>query len=178
MTWPPPIDFSPVEIYLSTGTAFFIYQGSHGDAMAAISHVVFPSALHTEVNSTYLNGLGQIRPNRAVLAPTVSAGSLRCFDHLNGQLRASYNFRIWQFIPSTLPVPSFDSHTSYLKDSKSLPIETRPCAASASLGGSNFQSAAANSFINEYYLTDSLSRSSRHLSLAAGLRNLRLTNFN
>jgi NADH-quinone oxidoreductase subunit G len=52
------------------GSAFVIYQGSHGDAGAHRADVILPGAAYTEKNATYVNTEGRVqRGARAIFPP-------------------------------------------------------------------------------------------------------------
>ena len=52
------------------GTAFVVYQGSHGDAGAHRADVIFPAAAYTEKSATYVNTEGRAQVTaRAVFPP-------------------------------------------------------------------------------------------------------------
>lgn len=48
---------------------FIVYQGSHGEAGAAIADVVLPGAAYTEKNATYVNTEGRAQQTRAAITP-------------------------------------------------------------------------------------------------------------
>lgn len=48
---------------------FIVYQGSHGDAGAAIADIVLPAATYTEKNATYVNTEGRAQQTRAAITP-------------------------------------------------------------------------------------------------------------
>jgi NADH-quinone oxidoreductase subunit G len=52
------------------GSAFVVYQGSHGDAGAHRADVILPGAAYTEKSATYVNTEGRAQQTlRAVFAP-------------------------------------------------------------------------------------------------------------
>jgi NADH-quinone oxidoreductase subunit G len=54
----------------STGDAFVIYQGSHGDRGARFADIILPGAAYTEKNGTYVNTEGRVQmAQRAVFPP-------------------------------------------------------------------------------------------------------------
>ncbi len=51
------------------GSAFVIYQGSHGDAGAKRADVILPGAAYTEKDATWLNTEGRVQLGRRAAAP-------------------------------------------------------------------------------------------------------------
>ncbi|NBX73579.1 MAG: NADH-quinone oxidoreductase subunit G [Alphaproteobacteria bacterium] len=51
------------------GKAFVIYQGHHGDALAARADVVLPGAAYTEKTGTYVNTEGRVQQTRRAAFP-------------------------------------------------------------------------------------------------------------
>ena len=52
------------------GSAFVVYQGSHGDAGAHRADVIFPGAAYTEKSATYVNTEGRAQMTaRAAFPP-------------------------------------------------------------------------------------------------------------
>jgi NADH-quinone oxidoreductase subunit G len=51
------------------GSAFFIYQGHHGDAGAHRADVILPGAAYTEKNGTYVNTEGRVQLARQATQP-------------------------------------------------------------------------------------------------------------
>jgi NADH-quinone oxidoreductase subunit G len=51
------------------GSAFVIYQGSHGDAGAARADVVLPGAAYTEKDATWVNTEGRVQFGRKAVFP-------------------------------------------------------------------------------------------------------------
>ncbi|CCG09326.1 NADH-quinone oxidoreductase subunit NuoG [Pararhodospirillum photometricum] len=72
------------------GQTFVIYQGSHGDAGAAVADVILPGAAWTEKDATYVNTEGRVqRTNRAVLPPGEAKEDWRVLRALAGCLGIS-----------------------------------------------------------------------------------------
>jgi NADH-quinone oxidoreductase subunit G len=53
----------------STGSAFVIYQGHHGDRGAARADVVLPGAAYAEKDGTYVNTEGRVQLGRRAIFP-------------------------------------------------------------------------------------------------------------
>jgi NADH dehydrogenase (ubiquinone) Fe-S protein 1 len=49
--------------------AFVVYQGSHGDAGAAVADVILPGAAYTEKDATYVNTEGRAQSTRRAVTP-------------------------------------------------------------------------------------------------------------
>ncbi len=77
----------------STGDAFVIYQGSHGDRAARIADIVLPGAAYTEKNGTYVNTEGRVQlGERAVFPPGDAREDWAIVRALSEQLGAKLPF--------------------------------------------------------------------------------------
>jgi len=135
------------------GKAFVIYQGHHGDKGAHRADLVLPGAAYTEKNATYVNVEGRAQHARiAVFPPGEAKEDWKILRALSDALGAK------------LPYDTLSQLRARL--AKASPVfaelETaHPAAALGALGKvGNVDPAAFVSPIDNYYMTDPISRAS------------------
>lgn len=150
-------DLTPADI---PDDAFVVYQGHHGDRSAYRANVILPGAAYTEKEGTFENLEG--RPQQTSPAvPTVGdarddwkiiralsevAGKTLPYDSANG-LRA----RMLAVAPNLLRVDEVELATGWSLDSA-----TRPSSA--------LESSPLPKAVENYYMTDAISRASRTMA--------------
>jgi len=148
--------------------AFVVYIGSHGDVGAHLADVILPGVTYTEKNATYVNTAGLVqRANRAVFGPgeakedwailralSVHLGEALPFDNLH-ELRSALIAQYPHFADIDVPAQ---------EDSKAVEKLAKVPA--------KIKSAALNTPINDFYLTNPIARASAVMAecsqLAAG----------
>ncbi|MDP6427579.1 MAG: NADH-quinone oxidoreductase subunit NuoG [Rhodospirillales bacterium] len=142
------------------GDAFVIYQGHHGDAGAHRADVILPGAAYTEKNATYVNTEGRVqRAALAVFPPgdaredwaiirALSAvlGKTLAYDSLN-DLRAK--------METANPIFAVVDEIT--------PAEWGEFGSAGDMSGEEFRSPIEN-----YYMTDPISRASATMSRCVG----------
>lgn len=137
--------------------AFVIYQGHHGDAGASAADVILPSAAYTEKNGTYVNTEGRVQLGRLAVFPPGEAredwtilralseqvGDALPYDNI-GQLRQ----RLIDVNPVFAAIDQIDTGVwgDFAKTKDKLTSE--PFSA----------------FVENFYMTDPISRSSETMS--------------
>lgn len=150
-------DLTPADI---PEDAFVVYQGHHGDRSAYRANVILPGAAYTEKEGTYENLEGRAQQT-APAVPTVGdarddwkivralsevAGKALPYDTVNG-LRA----RMLAVAPNLLRVDEIEVSTGWALD-----LDTRPASA--------LESSPLPKAIENYYMTDAISRASRTMA--------------
>jgi NADH-quinone oxidoreductase subunit G len=134
------------------GKAFVIYQGHHGDAGAARADVVLPGAAYTEKNGTYVNTEGRVQLGRLATFPPGDAREdwkiLRALSEPLGH-KLPYD-NLAQLRQRLIEVNPRFAHVDEL-----VPAEWVALGASGPTGSGPFVYPIEN-----YYLTDAVSRSS------------------
>ena len=135
------------------GKAFVIYQGHHGDKGAHRADLVLPGAAYTEKNATYVNVEGRAQHARiAVFPPGEAKEDWKILRALSDALGAK------------LPYDTLSQLRARLAKASPVfaEIETaHPAAALGALGkAGNVDPAAFVSPIDNYYMTDPISRAS------------------
>ena len=148
------------------GSAFVIYQGSHGDAGAARADVVLPGSAYTEKSATYVNTEGRAQQTvRAAYPPgdakedwtilralSASIGQVLPYDTLS-QLRAA----MYKAAPQLAALDSIES-----RDVSGLQTLTK---LSGSLSPEPFRETVA-----DFYLTNPVARASAVMAGMSALR--------
>lgn len=150
-------DLTPADI---PEDAFVVYQGHHGDRSAYRANVILPGAAYTEKEGTYENLEGRAQQTSPAV-PTVGdarddwkiiralsevAGKTLPYDTANG-LRA----RMRAVSPNLLRVDEVEPASGW-----SLDASTRPSSA--------LESSPLPTAIENYYMTDAISRASRTMA--------------
>lgn len=156
---------------LAGGTNFVTYIGSHGDSSVNFSNLVLPATTPSELNEIFVSSDLRVRLNRVVLTPDLSA--VRAYPHIFSLVKNFTNRG--EFINSGILAyysqPGFISVTA---NNAKLPFYSFSNLPVSNFALSDFSIA---SFINEFLLTDTVTRSSQHLALAASISSLKFKNF-
>ena len=147
------------------GKAFVIYQGHNGDAGAARADVVLPGAAYTEKNGTYVNTEGRVQLGRLATFPPGEAREdwkiLRALSEPLGH-KLPYD-NLAQLRQRLIEVNPRFAHVDEV-----VPAEWTAFGAAGPTGSGPFVYPIEN-----YYMTDSISRSSP--TMAACTESLRAT---
>ncbi|OMH81425.1 NADH-ubiquinone oxidoreductase 78 kDa subunit, mitochondrial, partial [Zancudomyces culisetae] len=151
-------------------SAFVVYQGHHGDNGAHYADVILPSAAYTEKTATYVNTEGRAQLTRAVLSPPGAAREdwkiIRALSEFAdftlpysdiSQLRS----RMADVSPTLV---EYDSLTPSSTDLAALSL--RSLAAPSSASSTSNLSGAFTNLINNFYMTDPISRASKTMAKA------------
>ena len=138
------------------GDAFVIYQGHHGDAGAHRADVILPGAAYTEKNATYVNTEGRVqRTHLAVFPPGDAKEDWTILRALSEVLGHKLPYDTLAQIRARLAEvnPSFEK------------IDRTQTADWGAFGGEGALSAdPLESAIDNYYMTDSISRASKTMA--------------
>ena len=138
------------------GDAFVIYQGHHGDAGAHRADVIFPGAAYTEKDGLYVNLEGRVQEARQAIQPPGDAKEdwkiLRALSEVAGH---------------TLPFDTMESLRAALV--KAVPhfaeVDTIAPATWKAVGrAGKLKDGALQPYIQNYYMTDPVSRASRMMA--------------
>ncbi|MCA0450921.1 MAG: NADH-quinone oxidoreductase subunit NuoG [Proteobacteria bacterium] len=135
------------------GKAFVIYQGHHGDKGAHRADLVLPGAAYTEKNATYVNVEGRAQHARiAVFPPGEAKEDWKILRALSDALSAK------------LPYDTLSQLRARLAKASPVFAEIETAHPAATLGApgkaGNVDPAAFVSPIDNYYMTDPISRAS------------------
>jgi NADH-quinone oxidoreductase subunit G len=135
------------------GKAFVIYQGHHGDKGAHRADLVLPGAAYTEKNATYVNVEGRAQHARiAVFPPGEAKEDWKILRALSDALGAK------------LPYDTLSQLRARLAKASPVFAEIEAAHPAATLGAlgkaGNVDPAAFVSPIDNYYMTDPISRAS------------------
>ena len=138
---------------LKLGKAFVIYQGHHGDKGAHRADLVLPGAAYTEKNATYVNVEGRAQHARiAVFPPGEAKEDWKILRALSEALGAK------------LPYDTLSQLRARLAKASPVFAEIEAAHPAATLGAlgkaGNVDPAAFVSPIDNYYMTDPISRAS------------------
>lgn len=138
--------------------AFVIYQGHHGDAGAARADVILPGAAYTEKNGTYVNIEGRVQQARqATFAPGEAREDWKIIRALSDVLGKTLPYDTLAEVRARLVAvnPIFDS------------IDTVTPVAWGKFGAAGApEKAAFTRAIDNYYMTDAITRASRVMAQA------------
>ncbi|MDE1174064.1 MAG: NADH-quinone oxidoreductase subunit NuoG [Parvibaculaceae bacterium] len=146
------------------GSAFVVYQGSHGDMGAHRADVILPGAAYTEKNGTYVNTEGRVQFGRRAIFPMGEAredwtiiralsavlGQTLPYDSLNA-LRDAMAAALPHFDAVDMIVPAHDLPSVSDADLAALGDDTSPFAVP----------------VKDFYLTNPVARASRVMALCS-----------
>lgn len=136
-----------------------VYQGHHGDVGASYADIILPGAAYTEKDGTYVNTEGRVQKSRAAVPPPAGAREdwkiLRALSEVAGvplpyDRVQDLKHRINEIAPH-LSGGSSMAHPSVLSEYVFAAQESGPSTAA---------DAPFALPISDFYLTDSISRSS------------------
>ncbi len=147
------------------GSAFVIYQGSHGDLGAHRADVIFPGATYTEKSATYVNTEGRAQMTmRAVFPPgqskedwtIIRALSALCGHVLSYDTVAQLHAVMYKSAPQ-------------LAELDALVAATDDGIAKLAACSGSFDNGAFEGVISDYYLTNPIARASAIMAELSGL---------
>jgi len=149
---------------------FHVYQGSHGDLGALNAHLVLPAATHTESNTNFFNSFGKFKISRLVVPPILPLvrTNISILRALSPLLKLSINslvLTISDFTETEIPLYTTDLSIAQSFTSNQYATFTF------------YPFVLLQSFINEFYLTDAITRSSKNLTAVTLNSKLKSINF-
>jgi len=136
---------------------FIVYIGHHGDKCAPIADVILPSAAYTEKSATYVNLEGRVQRTRlAVFPPDEAKEDWRIYSEIASKLGIKLGYNsiedIWKKMEAINPVFSDLDNVN-------------PGAIDLEIGKmKDFMSDHFELPVRNFYMTDSISRSSRTMA--------------
>lgn len=137
-----------------------VYQGHHGDVMAEVADIVLPGSAPMEKEGVYVNLEGRWQQSHYVVTPYGEVRTdwsiLRCLTEylveykgrLHGDLRSVRN-RLYEVVPYEFNSRGYVTLDLYVEESSKL----------------NINLGSYNSLVDNFYMTDSISRASKVMSL-------------
>lgn len=144
---------------LKDSNCFIVYQGHHGDRGAAIADVILPGAAYTEKNAMYVNTEGKLQEtNQALFPPGKAMEDWKIIKSLSAQLKQPLSYDTREALREKMYLnSSLNEENKNLKDkvtevlnSDIFKVKKRP-----KLSNIPFMP-----YIQNYYMTDSITRSS------------------
>ncbi len=134
------------------GEAFVIYQGHHGDAGAHRADVILPGAAYTEKNATYVNTEGRIQRTRLAAFPPGDARE----DWTIIRALSAVLDRPLAFDDATmLRARMVETNSAFINVDEVAPAAWKPFGGDGEIG-----TTALTSPIENFYMTDPISRAS------------------
>ncbi|HIM77867.1 MAG TPA: NADH-quinone oxidoreductase subunit G [Rhodospirillales bacterium] len=134
------------------GEAFVIYQGHHGDAGAHRADVILPGAAYTEKNATYVNTEGRVQRTRlAAFPPGEAREDWTIIRALSAILECPLAFDDARMLRARM----VETNAAFINVDEVAPAAWKPFGGNGELGTS-----ALSSPIENFYMTDPISRAS------------------
>ena len=138
------------------GKAFVIYQGHHGDRGAHRADIVLPGAAYTEKDGIYVNTEGRVqRANRAVVPPGEAREDWTIIRALSATLNRTLPFDSLAQLRARLVA----AHPVFTDLDTSQKAEWKPFGTAGAIAAGPVKSP-----IDNYYMTDPISRASRTMA--------------
>jgi NADH-quinone oxidoreductase subunit G len=141
------------------GDAFVVYQGHHGDDGAHRANVILPSATYTEKEATYVNMEGRVqRTKRAIFPPGQAKEDWAIIRALSAALGKTLPYSdISQLRARMEQVAPHFAQLNMVKPAiwQQIPISS---------GNFAIEGKPFDEFINNFYMTDPISRASRTMA--------------
>jgi len=142
--------------------SFVIYQGHHGDRGAALANLVLPGASYAEKSGTYINMEGRVQKSEVALFPPGQA-------KLDEVVLRSLFGEDWQ--PDALADPDESLLSPALANVTETMPSDRVIKEDVSPAALQFQGAPLGPPVDNYYMTDPISRSSVTMAKCTRLGN-------
>jgi NADH-quinone oxidoreductase subunit G len=149
------------------GSAFVVYQGSHGDAGAQRADVVLPGAAYTEKSATYVNTEGRVQMTaRAVFPPGDAKDDWAIIRALSARVGQQLPYDTLQALRATMyrQAPAL-ARLDALEPEDIEGVEALAARAGTTLGTEPFGSA-----VTDYYLTNPIARASAVMAELSALK--------
>lgn len=147
---------------------FVVYQGHHGDRGAAIANVVLPGAAYTEKDSTYVNTEGRVQASKLAFFPP---GLARDDAHvLRDLLGADEDL---EKVTRELKSATLDVLAPHLLATNYLQPADRVLGTDSVLsnGNAGFLASPLQPPVDNFYMTDPITRSSKTMAKCTRVRN-------
>ena len=154
---------------LKDANCFIIYQGHHGDRGAAVADVILPGSAYTEKNATYVNTEGRIQETTKALFPPGEAWEdWKIIRTLSSKIERPLSYDTLEALREKMylnsPLLRSDHGNSKQKIKELLDLSIFKTKKSRKLSKDPFVP-----FIQNYYMTDSITRSSLLMAEATEL---------
>lgn len=144
------------------GSAFVVYQGTHGDAGAHRADVILPGAAYTEKNATWVNTEGRVQlGRRAVFPPGDAREDWTILRALSGVLGQPLPYDDLSALRAAMEVdaPHF-AEVDHLVPAGALP----------ELGSGKLDAAVFETPVKDFYMTNPIARASAVMAQCAAAR--------
>lgn len=143
-------------------STFKIYQGHHGDIGSSISNLILPTTAFIEKNSAYSNIFGFVQKTKKAL---FSPGNARDDWKVLNALSEVFDYNLSKRINDSMDLISQISRSSpFILYNRKLTTFNHFLAI---INPVYFHSSASKSIVNSYYLSDSITRNSKIMSLCS-----------
>ena len=142
---------------VNTKNKHTVYIGSHGDKGASGADIVLPGACYTEKNGLYMNTEGRLQEtNRAVFPPGDARDNWKIIVEISKRIKKSLNYINFEDVRDSLrrEYPIFTNINHIEKN-------TFQCLDRLSSQKQKINGDAFSNTITDYYLTNSIARSSK-----------------
>tara|TARA_B100000212_G_scaffold340849_1_gene322464 strand:+ start:2197 stop:4251 length:2055 start_codon:yes stop_codon:yes gene_type:complete len=142
---------------VNTKNKHTVYIGSHGDKGASGADIVLPGACYTEKNGLYMNTEGRLQEtNRAVFPPGDARDNWKIIVEISKRIKKSLNYINFEDVRDSLrrEYPIFANINHIEKN-------TFQCLDRLSSQKQKINGDAFSNTITDYYLTNSIARSSK-----------------
>ena len=149
------------------GSAFVVYQGTHGDRGAHRADVILPGAAYTEKSATWVNTEGRVQiGRRASFPPGEAREDWTIIRALSGVLGL------------TLPYDDLDALRAAMEEDAPHFADTDMVFPAAELPDGEkgaFEDAAFDTAVKDFYLTNPIARASRVMALCSAEKSASLS---
>ena len=144
------------------GSAFVVYQGTHGDAGAHRADVILPGAAYTEKNATWVNTEGRVQlGRRAVFPPGQAREDWAILRALSGVLGKTLPYNDLAGVRAAME----EDAPHFAMTDVAAPVEAMPSLSEGNLDAAPFESA-----VKDFYMTNPVARASAVMAECAAGR--------
>jgi NADH-quinone oxidoreductase subunit G len=148
------------------GSAFVVYQGTHGDAGAHRADVILPGAAYTEKSATYINTEGRVQlARRAVFPPGDAREDWAIIRALSGVMGKTLAYNTLEQLRARM---HGESPQTAARDE--LPIADTARFGDLAAKGGRIDAAPFANAIRDFYLTNPIARASKIMAECSALR--------
>jgi NADH-quinone oxidoreductase subunit G len=149
------------------GSAFVVYQGSHGDAGAQRADVVLPGAAYTEKSATYVNTEGRVQMTaRAVFPPGDAKDDWAIIRALSARVGQQLPYDTLQALRAAM----YKQAPALARLDALEPADIEGVEALAARGGTTLGTEPFGSAVTDYYLTNPIARASAVMAELSALK--------
>jgi NADH dehydrogenase (ubiquinone) Fe-S protein 1 len=153
-------NFDKIKTFYKNSNSFKVYQGHHGDINASISNLILPTTAFIEKNSTYSNVLGIVQKTKKAL---FSPGNSRDDWKVLNALSEVFSFNLSKIDGSIDLISCISRITPFILYKRNF----SKFYFSGLKDFIYFHNSSSKSVINNYYLSDNISRNSKIMSLCS-----------